>query len=183
MFTSIRTGMPVSSSANDAVVVLDRERRRRHLLRRLRIAAAAVAREDRAAVDALCLPRQIAAARGRGRCRCRVRAAPPTPSATRNRCTVCAELLRRRLPAAAWRAGAATAAGPALSSLRPCPARSSAARRDPRACARGAPACRITILPRSWPLYFARSASLRMSTCTTSAADRARWSTASTMRG
>ena len=56
--------LAVLEQANEAVVVFDGERRRRHLLRRLRIAAAAVAGEDRAAVDALCLPRQIAAAGG-----------------------------------------------------------------------------------------------------------------------
>jgi hypothetical protein len=46
--------------------VLDGHRRRRDLWGRLRIAAAAAAREDRAAVDALGLPREIAAAGGDG---------------------------------------------------------------------------------------------------------------------
>ena len=57
--------LAVLEQADEAVVVLDGQRRRRHLLRRLRIAAAAVAGEDRAAVDALRLPRQIAAAGGK----------------------------------------------------------------------------------------------------------------------
>src|SRR5688572_27073164 len=48
--------------ADDAVIVLDGERRRWHLLRRLWIAAAAVAGEDRSAVNTLGLPRQIATA-------------------------------------------------------------------------------------------------------------------------
>ena len=43
--------LAVFDQPNDAVVVLYRERRRRHLLRRLGITAAAVAREDRAAVN------------------------------------------------------------------------------------------------------------------------------------
>jgi hypothetical protein len=48
--------LPMIEHANEAVVVLDRQGRRRHLLQRLRIAAAAVAGEDRPAVDALRLP-------------------------------------------------------------------------------------------------------------------------------
>ena len=142
-------GQALLEDAQHAVVVLDGDGRRRHLLRRLGIAAAAAARENRAAVDALRLPGQIAAA-GRQvavraafeQCRhafgdvelrrsCSVRPGPPPP--------------RRRHPRAGRR----------RNRRRQCflnvAARSSAGRRDPRACARGATGCGRTILPLSVP--------------------------------
>ena len=56
---------PAIEQPHQAVVVLDGERGRRHLRRRLRVAAAAAGREDGAAVGHLRAPREVAAARRR----------------------------------------------------------------------------------------------------------------------
>ncbi len=58
-------GNAASEQPHEAVVVLHGEGGRGHLLRRVRIAAAAARREDRAAVGHLRAPREVAAAGGR----------------------------------------------------------------------------------------------------------------------
>ena len=147
--------------ADDAVVVLDGERRRRHLLRRLGVAAAAVAGEDRAAVDTLRLPRQVAAARRRIGVGAAIEhgggAFGDEEPLHRLR-----ELLRgrRRRARASPSHAAAAPAAPGPSSPRPSRCRSSAARCGRRALRTARGPCSTTILPCSWPLYLARSASL-----------------------